>query len=338
MAYPHYPEYGAFPDVRLRRLRASGFMRALTREHEVSMADVVWPLFVVDQPQARQPIASLPGVYQLGRAELWQCAEQAMSIGIQVLALFAVVPTAAKDQTGSMAVRGDGFMPRLIAELKAKFPQLGIIADVALDPYTSHGHDGIIDAAGEVLNDPTVALLAQQAVSLAAAGADVVAPSDMMDGRIKTIRQALDNHKLHHTAILAYSAKYASALYGPFRDAVGSPLRDHRDAKLTYQLSYDRYREALREVAFDLKEGADMVMIKPAAHNTDVVRGVAHGFGVPTFAYQVSGEYAMIKAAAQAGWLDERGVVMEQLVALKRAGASGIFTYFAPQLGQWLAG
>lgn len=302
------------------------------------MADVVWPLFVVDKPRARHPIASLPGVFQLGRAELWQCAEQALRQGIPAVALFEVVPAAAKDQVGSLAVTGDAFMPQLIAKLKAEFPSLGIIADVALDPYTSHGHDGIIDAAGEVLNDPTVAVLVQQAVRLATAGADVVAPSDMMDGRIKSIRQALDHHDLHHTAILAYSAKYASALYGPFREAVGSPLRDRPDAKLTYQLSYDRYREALREVAFDLKEGADMVMIKPAAHNTDVVRGVAHGFGVPTFAYQVSGEYAMIKAAAQAGWIDEAGVVMEQLVALKRAGAAGIFTYFAPQLGPWLAG
>ena len=335
MRYGGY-NYGQFPAVRLRRLRSSSFMRALTTEHQVRVSDLVWPVFVVDAAHANQPIKSLEGVSRLGRSELWYCAEQALSLGIKAVALFAVVDDEIKDECGSAALWADGFMPQIIAQLKQDFAQLGIIADVALDPYTSHGHDGIVNAHGEVLNDATVSHLAQQAVVLAEAGADIIAPSDMMDGRVASIRRSLDERGLAQSAILSYAAKYASALYGPFREAVGSPLRDQADSKLSYQLATDRLREALREVAFDLKEGADMVMVKPAGHNTDIIQAVAQTFGVPTCAYQVSGEYAMIKAGARAGWIDEQAVVMEQMVSLKRAGASAIFTYYAPQIAKWL--
>lgn len=311
-------------------------MRSLTTEHTLTIDDLVWPLFVMDQKQACEPIASLPGVYRFGREQLWQCAEEALSQGIRALALFAVVDCSKKDLIGSAAICADGFMPQLITDLKQDFPQLGLIADVALDPYTSHGHDGVVDCEGQIRADETVRMLCEQAVVLGQAGADVVAPSDMMDGRVGCIRQSLDDRGLSSVMICSYAVKYASCLYAPFRQAVGSPLASFGSEKASYQLPCDRIMEAMREVAFDIKEGADIIMIKPASMSGDVIRSVHQSFALPIWAYQVSGEYAMIRAAASAGYVDLKSLVLEQMICLKRAGAGAIVSYFAPQVAQWL--
>ncbi len=326
-----------FPRVRPRRLRRDAFSRALVREARLAAEDLIWPVFVLEGSGRREPVASMPGVERLSIDELVKEAERAAGLGIPALALFPVTPPEKKSEDAAEAYNPDGLAQRAVRALKAALPELGVIADVALDPFTTHGQDGLVDDTGYVMNDETVAVLVKQALSHAEAGADVVAPSDMMDGRVGAIRDALEAAGHVHTRILAYSAKYASSFYGPFRDAVGSAANLGRGDKSTYQMDPANGDEALREVALDLAEGADMVMVKPGLPYLDVVRRVKERFGVPVFAYQVSGEYSMLMAAAANGWLDERAVVMESLLAFRRAGADAVLTYFAPRVAAWLA-
>ncbi|CAL1240284.1 porphobilinogen synthase [Candidatus Methylocalor cossyra] len=322
--------------TRLRRMRRDEFSRRLMRETRLTTDDLIYPLFVAEGTGRREPVASMPGVERLSLDELLREGELALELGIPAVALFPVTPAERKSLDAAEAYNPEGLIQRAIRALKRALPELGVIADVALDPFTSHGQDGLVDASGYVVNDETVAVLVRQALSQAAAGADVVAPSDMMDGRVGAIRRALDAEGFIHTRILAYSAKYASAFYGPFRDAVGSALALGSGDKRSYQMDPANTNEALREVELDLAEGADMVMIKPGLPYLDIIRRVKDRFGVPTFAYQVSGEYAMLKAAAQNGWLDERKTVLESLLALKRAGADAILTYYAKTVARWL--
>jgi porphobilinogen synthase len=314
---------------RPRRLRRDEFTRNLVREHALSVNDLIYPVFVLDGQQRREAVASMPGVERLSLDLLLPVAEECVQLGIPAMALFPVIDPALKSLDGKEACNPEGLVPRVVRGLKQRFPELGIMTDVALDPYTSHGQDGVLDATGYILNDETVEILERQALTQAQAGVDIVAPSDMMDGRIGAIRSILEANRLVHTRIMAYSAKYASAFYGPFRDAVGSSANLGKSNKKVYQMDPGNSDEALREVALDIAEGADMVMVKPGMPYLDVVRRVKDEFRVPTFAYQVSGEYAMLKAAAQNGWLDHDAVMMESLLGFKRAGADGVLTYFA---------
>ncbi|MBI3523396.1 MAG: porphobilinogen synthase [Betaproteobacteria bacterium] len=328
-----------FPSTRMRRMRRDDFSRRMMREHVLTPDDLIYPVFVLDGKQRVEPVASMPGVERMSLDRLLPVAERMLKLGIPALALFPVIGAKLKTPGAEEAWNPDGLAPRVVAALKREFPELGIICDVALDPYTSHGQDGLIDSddpRGYVLNDETLEALAKQALCQSQAGADVVAPSDMMDGRIARIRAELDAHQQIYTRILAYSAKYASSFYGPFRDAVGSAGNLGKGNKYTYQMDPANSDEALREVALDIEEGADMVMIKPGMPYLDIVRRVKDKFGVPTYAYQVSGEYAMLKAAAQNGWLDGEATMMESLLAFKRAGADGILTYFAIEAAEVL--
>ena len=323
----------------MRRMRRDDFSRRLMRESVLTADDLIYPVFVLDGCNRVESVASMPGVERQSLDRLLQTAERVLAVGIPALALFPVIDATFKTTGAEEAWNPEGLVPRVVSALKKEFPELGVITDVALDPYTSHGQDGLIDVddpRGYVLNDETLEALAKQALTHAQAGADVVAPSDMMDGRVARIRRELDAAKLIHTRILAYSAKYASSFYGPFRDAVGSAANLGKGNKNTYQMDPANTDEALREVALDLAEGADMVMIKPGMPYLDIVRRVKDEFKVPTYAYQVSGEYAMLKAAAQNGWLDEKACVLESLMAFKRAGADGILTYFALDAASWL--
>jgi len=326
----------AFPAARPRRLRRDAFTRRLVRENQLSTHDLIYPVFVAEGAGLIQAVSSLPGVSRYSLDTLLPVAEECLSLGIPALALFPVIDSALKTPDGVEATNPDGLIPRVVAALKQRFPELGVMTDVALDPYTSHGQDGLIDDDGYVQNDATVDILVRQALVQAQAGVDIVAPSDMMDGRIGAIRTALEAQGLIHTRIMAYSAKYASAFYGPFRDAVGSAANLGKSNKAAYQMDPGNIDEALREVALDLNEGADMVMVKPGMPYLDVLRRVKDAFRAPTFAYQVSGEYAMIKAAAANGWIDHDKVMMESLLAFKRAGADGILTYFAPAAAKLL--
>ena len=327
----------AFPRQRMRRLRRDDFTRRLVREHRLSTDDLIYPVFVLDGAGKRQPVDSMPGVERLSVDLLLETAERCVAERIPVIALFPVIEPSLKTPDGRAATDPDGLVPRAVRALKNRFPELGVLTDVALDPYTSHGQDGVIDeASGYVLNDPTVEILARQALVQAEAGVDIVAPSDMMDGRIGVLRDALEREGHIHTRIMSYAAKYASGFYGPFRDAVGSASNLGRSDKKNYQMDPGNADEALREVALDLHEGADMVMVKPGMPYLDIVRRVKDAFSVPTFVYQVSGEYAMLKAAARNGWLDERTVALESLLAMRRAGADGILTYFALDAARWL--
>ncbi|WP_147652905.1 porphobilinogen synthase [Vulcaniibacterium gelatinicum] len=323
------------PFIRPRRMRRDEFSRRLMRETVLTPDDLIYPVFVHELP-GRAAVPSMPGIERLSLDELLRVAEQACALRIPALALFPVTAPEAKSATAEAAWQEDGLVQRAVRALKARFPELGVITDVALDPYTSHGQDGLVDESGYVLNDETVEALVKQALSHAQAGADVVAPSDMMDGRIGAIRSEFEQAGFVHTRILAYSAKYASAFYGPFRDAVGSAAALGKGDKKTYQMDPANSDEALREVALDLEEGADMVMVKPGLPYLDIVRRVKDEFGVPTFVYQVSGEYAMLKAAAQQGWLDGRACALEALTAIKRAGADAVLTYFALEAAAWL--
>jgi porphobilinogen synthase len=325
-----------FPLSRPRRLRRDAFSRRLVREHALSVNDLIYPVFVLEGTHRREPVASMPGVERLSLDLLLQVAQTCVNLGIPVMALFPVISGHLKTPDGIEATNPQGLIPQVVATLKQHFPSLGIMTDVALDPYTSHGQDGLLDENGYILNDKTVEILQRQALTHAAAGVDIIAPSDMMDGRIGAIRQALEAQGHIQTRIMAYSAKYASAFYGPFRDAVGSAANLGKSDKKTYQMDPGNSDEALREVALDIAEGADMVMVKPGMPYLDIVRRVKDEFKVPTFAYQVSGEYAMHKAAAQNGWLDHDAVMMESLLAFKRAGADGILTYFAIDAAQHL--
>ena len=321
--------HAPYPHGRPRRLRRDDFTRNLVRENNLSTHDLIYPVFVLDGRGRREAVASMPGVERLSLDLLLPVAEQCVEYGIPVMALFPVIDPALKTPDGQEAWNAKGLVPRVVRELKQRFPGLGVMTDVALDPFTSHGQDGLLDETNYILNDETVEVLVRQAMTQAEAGVDIVAPSDMMDGRIGAIRSALEARGLVHTRIMAYSAKYASAFYGPFRDAVGSAGNLGKSDKKVYQMDPGNTDEALREVAMDIAEGADMVMVKPGMPYLDVVRRVKDEFHVPTFAYQVSGEYAMLKAAAQNGWLDHDAVVMESLLAFKRAGADGVLTYFA---------
>ncbi|NKE68517.1 porphobilinogen synthase [Ramlibacter sp. RBP-2] len=321
--------HAPYPQGRPRRLRRDEFTRNLVREHSVTAHDLIYPVFVLDGQRRREAVASMPGVERLSLDLLLPVAEQCVALGIPVMALFPVIDASLKTPDGREAFNPEGLVPRVVRELKRKFPQLGVMTDVALDPFTSHGQDGLLDETGYILNDETVEVLVRQALTQAEAGVDIVAPSDMMDGRIGAIRSALEGRRLIHTRIMAYSAKYASAFYGPFRDAVGSASNLGKSNKKVYQMDPGNTDEALREVAMDIAEGADMVMVKPGMPYLDVVRRVKDEFRVPTFAYQVSGEYAMLKAAAGNGWLDHDAVMLESLLAFKRAGADGVLTYFA---------
>ncbi len=328
---------GAFPGSRMRRMRRDDFSRRLMRESVLTADDFIYPVFVLEGQGRVEPVASMPGVERQSLDVLLKTAERAVKLGIPALALFPVIDTSLKSLSAEEAYNPAGLVPRVVKALKQEFPNLGVITDVALDPYTSHGQDGLIDDTGYVLNDETLEVLARQALCHAEAGADVVAPSDMMDGRIGRIRAELEAAGKIYTRILAYSAKYASSFYGPFRDAVGSAGNLGKGNKYTYQMDPANTDEALREVALDLEEGADMVMVKPGMPYLDIVRRVKDEFKVPTYAYQVSGEYAMLKAAAQNGWLDEKACVLESLLAFKRAGADGILTYFALDAAEYLS-
>ncbi|MEZ0307215.1 MAG: porphobilinogen synthase [Ramlibacter sp.] len=321
--------HAPYPQGRPRRLRRDDFTRNLVREHRLTAHDLIYPVFLLDGQQKRETVASMPGVERLSLDHLLPVAEQCVALGIPVMALFPVIDPSLKTADGREAWNAKGLVPRAVRELKSRFPGLGVMTDVALDPFTSHGQDGLLDETGYILNDETVQVLVKQALTQAEAGVDIVAPSDMMDGRIGAIRGALEGKGLIHTRIMAYSAKYASAFYGPFRDAVGSAGNLGKSNKKVYQMDPGNTDEALREVAMDIAEGADMVMVKPGMPYLDVVRRVKDEFRMPTFAYQVSGEYAMLKAAAQNGWLDHDAVMMESLLAFKRAGADGVLTYFA---------
>jgi porphobilinogen synthase len=327
---------GGFPAIRMRRMRRDVFSRRLMREHRLTTDDLIYPVFILEGEQRREPVASMPGIERLSIDELLREAAEIHALGIPAMALFPVTPPEKKSEDAHEAYNPQGLAQRAVRALKDALPELGVITDVALDPFTTHGQDGLIDASGYVQNDETVEVLVRQAVSHAAAGADIVAPSDMMDGRIGAVRTALEAGGYRNTRILAYAAKYASSFYGPFRDAVGSAANLGGGNKYSYQMDPANSDESLREVALDLEEGADMVMVKPGMPYLDIIRRVKDTFGVPTMAYQVSGEYAMLKAAAQNGWLDERAVVMESLLAFKRAGADAILTYFARAVGHWL--
>jgi len=327
-----------FPQHRPRRLRRDEFTRNLVREHALTSADLIYPVFVLDQDDGVQDIASMPGVQRLGRNALWAQAEQCVALGIPVMALFPVIDPALKSPDGQEALNPEGLVPRTVRALKQRFPELGVMTDVALDPFTTHGQDGLLDDDSYILNDETVSVLTRQALVQAEAGVDIVAPSDMMDGRIGAIRNALESQGLIHTRIMAYSPNYASAFYGPFRHSVGSKANLGKANKKVYQMDPGNSDEALREVGMDIAEGADMVMVKPGMPYLDIVRRVKDEFRVPTFAYQVSGEYAMIKAAAQNGWLDHDAAMMEALLAFKRAGADGVLTYFALHAARLLRG
>jgi porphobilinogen synthase len=318
-----------FPSTRPRRLRKDAFTRALVQENRLHQSDLIYPVFVLDKKSAKEAIPSMPGVHRLGQNQLFAAAQECVDLGIPVMALFPVIDSKKKTEDGIEALNPNGLVPKTVSALKERFPDLGIMTDVALDPFTTHGQDGLIDTDGYILNDETVRVLEQQALLQAQAGVDIVAPSDMMDGRIGAIRNILETNQLIHTRIMAYSAKYASAFYGPFRDAVGSRSQLGKSNKKVYQMDPSNSDEALREVALDIQEGADMVMVKPGMPYLDIVRRVKDQFRMPTFVYQVSGEYAMLKAAANNGWLDLDAVMMESLMAMKRAGADGILTYFA---------
>ena len=328
-----YPD-PQFPSIRMRRMRHDGFSRDLMRENIITPADLIYPVFILDGKNRREVVPSMPGVERVSVDLLLPIAEDCVKLGIPVLALFPVIDPSLKTPDGIEATNPEGLVPRAVRELKARFPELGILTDVALDPYTSHGQDGVLDANGYVLNDETTPLLVKQALAQAAAGVDIVAPSDMMDGRIGAIRAALEHEHHIHTRIMAYSAKYASAFYGPFRDAVGSAANLGKGSKATYQMDPGNSDEALREVALDIAEGADMVMVKPGMPYLDIVRRVKDEFKMPTFAYQVSGEYAMIKAAAQNGWVDHDKTMMEAMLCFKRAGANGVLTYFSRDIAR----
>jgi porphobilinogen synthase len=317
-------------------MRFHDFSRRLMSEHQLTVDDLIQPVFLVEGVQQRQAVSSMPGVERLSLDNLLRYAEEIAHLGIPALALFPVLNADKKSLLADQAFNPDGLLQQAVRSVKAAIPELGIITDVALDPFTTHGQDGLIDAQGNVLNDETVAVLVKQALSHAAAGADIVAPSDMMDGRIGAIRQALEQQRFTNTLILAYSAKYASSFYGPFREAVGSAGNLGKATKSSYQMDPANANEALREVALDLQEGADIIMIKPGMPYLDIIRQVKDKFAVPTFAYQVSGEYAMLKAAAQQGWLDEKAVVLESLLAFKRAGSDAILTYYAKTVAEWL--
>ncbi|WP_313174101.1 porphobilinogen synthase [Stenotrophomonas sp.] len=323
------------PQYRPRRMRHDEFSRRLMRENTLTSNDLIWPVFV-HELQGRAAVASMPGVDRMSIDELLREAEQALELGVPVIDLFPVIDPSRKSLDAAEAWNPDGLAQRAVRALKQRFPELGVMTDVALDPYTTHGQDGIIDETGYVLNDITVEALVKQSVSHADAGVDIISPSDMMDGRIGAIRTALDEARHINARIMAYSAKYASAFYGPFRDAVGSSGNLGKADKKTYQMDPANSDEAMREIALDLDEGADMVMVKPGMPYLDIVRRVKTEFGVPTFAYHVSGEYAMLKAAAANGWLDERKCVMETMIGFKRAGADGVLTYYAPQIARWL--
>ena len=328
----------SFPDHRPRRMRRDDFSRRMMRESRLTADDLIYPVFILEGTNVRQAVPSMPGVERVSVDVLLGVAEQCVQLGIPVLALFPVIEPSIKTPDGIEATNPEGLIPRAVKALKARFPELGILTDVALDPYTSHGQDGVLDANGYVLNEETVEILTAQALVQAAAGVDIVAPSDMMDGRIGAIRLALEHDDHIYTRIMAYSAKYASAFYGPFRDAVGSAANLGKGNKMTYQMDPANSDEALREVALDIAEGADMVMVKPGMPYLDIVRRVKDEFRFPTYVYQVSGEYAMLKAAAQNGWLDHDKVVLESLLAFKRAGANGILTYFALDAARLLRG
>ncbi|HEY7759730.1 MAG TPA: porphobilinogen synthase [Burkholderiales bacterium] len=320
---------GRYPQRRMRRNRHDGFSRRLVREHTLTADDLIYPVFVIEGEGNAQPVPSMPGVSRLTLDRLLPVAERCLRLGVPALALFPAIEPRLKTPDGREAMNPKGLVPRVVAGLKKRFPELGVMTDVALDPFTSHGQDGVIDDAGYILNDETIAILQKQALTQAEAGVDIVAPSDMMDGRVGALRAALDGGGFIHTRIMAYAAKYASAFYGPFRDAVGSAANLGQGDKLTYQMDPGNGDEALWEVGLDLEEGADMVMVKPGLPYLDIVRRVKDAYRAPTFVYQVSGEYAMLKAAFQNGWLDERKCVLEALLAFKRAGADGILTYFA---------
>jgi porphobilinogen synthase len=322
----------------MRRLRRDDFSRRMVREHRLAADDFIYPVFVIEGQNQTQAVASMPGVDRLTLDRLLPVAERCLKLGVPALALFPAIEPALKTPDGREATNPRGLIPRIVSALKRSFPELGVMTDVALDPYTSHGQDGVIDESGYILNDETIAILQKQALTQAEAGVDIVAPSDMMDGRVGAIRSALDGAHFIHTRIMAYSAKYASGFYGPFRDAVGSAGSLGKGNKLTYQMDPANGGEALWEVGLDLDEGADMVMVKPGMPYLDIVRRVKEIYGAPTFVYQVSGEYAMLKAAFQNGWLDERTCVLEALLAFKRAGADGILTYFALDAAAWLRG
>ena len=327
---------GKYPHKRMRRMRHDEFSRRLMRETLLTPADLIYPVFVLDGNNRSEKVASMPGVVRQTLDKLLHQAEECTKLGIPALAIFPVIDVPLKSLDAAEAHNPEGLVPRVVRALKQRFPDLGIITDIALDPYTIHGQDGLIDASGYVLNDETVAVLVKQALTHAEAGADIVAPSDMMDGRIGAIRNALDAHNHIHTRILAYSAKYASSFYGPFRDAVGSAANLGTGNKYAYQMDPANSDEALWEVGLDLEEGADMVMIKPGMPYLDIVRRIKDTYQAPTFVYQVSGEYAMLKAAAQNGWLNEKACVLEALLGFKRAGADGILTYFALDAANWL--
>ena len=326
-----------YPSSRPRRLRRDEYTRALVRENQLQASDLILPVFVMAGHGVTQDVASMPGVQRLSLDRLLPVAEECVQFGIPVMALFPVLDASLKTEDGREATNPDGLVPTVVRELKRRFPELGLMTDVALDPFTTHGQDGLPDASGYILNDETIAVLTQQALTQAQAGVDIVAPSDMMDGRIGAIRATLEANRLIHTRIMAYSAKYASAFYGPFRDAVGSAGNLGKGNKKVYQMDPANSDEALREVALDIAEGADMVMVKPGMPYLDIVRRVKDEFRVPTFAYQVSGEYAMLKAAAGNGWLDHDAVMMESLLAFKRAGADGVLSYFARDAARLLA-
>jgi len=327
---------GQFPAVRMRRMRRDDFSRRLMREHVLTVDDLIYPVFLLEGNGRREAVASMPGVERLSVDALLPVAEECVKLGIPVMALFPVIDPTLKTAEGTEATNENGLVPRAVRALKQRFPELGVMTDVALDPFTTHGQDGLINDDGYVLNDETIAVLVQQARVQAQAGVDIVAPSDMMDGRIGAIRQALEADGHIHTRIMAYSAKYASAFYGPFRDAVGSAPNLGRSNKMVYQMDPANTDEALWEVGLDLAEGADMVMVKPGMPYLDIVRRVKDAYRAPTFVYQVSGEYAMLKAAADNGWLDEKKVVLESLLGFKRAGADGVLTYFALPVARWL--
>ena len=328
--------YGNFPAVRMRRMRRDDFTRRLMREHVLTTNDLIYPVFVMEGSKKTQPVPSMPGVERMTLDKLLPVAERCLKLKIPVMALFPVIDAKLKTLDGKEATNPKGLIPRVVARLKKEFPELGLMCDVALDPYTSHGQDGVIDAGGYIVNDTTLGILEKQALTQAAAGVDIVAPSDMMDGRIGRIRSALDKRRFIHTRIMAYSAKYASGYYGPFRDAVGSAANLGKGNKFTYQMDPANSDEALWEVGLDLQEGADMVMVKPGMPYLDIVRRVKDEFKAPTFVYQVSGEYAMLKAGGMNGWINEKTCAMEALLAFKRAGADGILTYYALDAAQWL--
>jgi porphobilinogen synthase len=328
--------YGQFPQKRMRRMRHDEFSRRLMRENCLLADDLIYPVFVLNGKNREEKIPSMPEITRLSADKLMRQAEKCLELGIPALAIFPVIDPEQKSLTATEALNPRGLVPQVVKKLKKSFPELGVITDVALDPYTSHGQDGLIDDSGYVMNDETVEVLAQQSLVHAEAGADMVAPSDMMDGRIAVIRNTLDSKKFIHTRILAYSAKYASNFYGPFRDAVGSATNLGKGSKETYQMDPANSDEAIREVEMDLEEGADIIMIKPGMPYLDIVRQVKERFKAPTFVYQVSGEYAMLKSAALSGWLDEETCVLESLLAMKRAGADGILTYYAIHAANWL--